>query len=197
MTVAARRNRNDLSITPPPANRNDLSIMPPAFAAIERRRETSGVSAARLCALAGVSPNTYVQLKSGAPARASTLARLDQALDEARPAPAPAVVASTVTFALTTLALMSGNDPEQVTATDFSVQRAFNSKWLEAARLRRFAIYIAVCVCDVPRVAVANALQMSRQNVHQALAAVEEQREERSVDELLERVARLVRGTQQ
>jgi transcriptional regulator with XRE-family HTH domain len=163
------------------------------FFAIERARRAAGLSVARLCALAGVDRGTYARLRAGqtSAAHAATIRKLSRALAELEQAPARLMTAF-IRGTTALLAQLAGDDPVAIASHDFSVQRPTNKQWLAAARLRRLAIHIATVELDMPRVALARALNCKRQSVHEALAWVNEASEDPAIAELLAKATQLV-----
>jgi transcriptional regulator with XRE-family HTH domain len=170
-----------------------------AISAIERRRETLKISRAALCRAAGVDPVTYFRVTSGRTKnlQRQTLDALDAALDAlaGRPPPPPlAVIAAFHRSAMIELARAQKLDPEAVLAADFSKQNSVNRAWLAAARVRRMAMYVTVTSLAISSSALARAIGVTKQNVGQALAQIEDLRDAETIDRLLDDVTRLLTG---
>jgi hypothetical protein len=101
-----------------------------------------------------------------------------------------AVIVSVHRLVMEAIARARGLDPAAVLATDFTVERGVNRAWVAASRVRAMATYVLVVELDVPRVALARAVGISRQAVHQALHRVEDLRDDPAIDSLIEQVAR-------
>lgn len=65
-------------------------------------------------------------------------------------------------------------DPRAILGHDLSVQRPNNKQWLEAAQLRRCAVYLLVVEFGFERSAIGRALGCSRQAIAQAITWAEE-----------------------
>lgn len=146
---------------------------------IERQCRLHRISASKLCAAAGVSPATWQHArKHPASIRRGTLARLSAALDRLIDHDPfqrkPDVIACLHALIVDMLAIEINVSPAAVRAQSMSPQRPTNVVWLQAARLRRLAIYLLVVECDVRRALVADELGMSRQNISQAIHWVRE-----------------------
>jgi hypothetical protein len=85
-----------------------------------------------------------------------------------------------------------GADPQNVLAQDMTTQRPKNPAWLLAARIRRLAMYVAVVELEVSASTLARALGCTKQNVGQAIASVEDLRDDGVIDKLLDECASLV-----
>lgn len=171
-----------------------LSIVDPRITDIERERARKKISHATLCAGARVHAATWFYLRRGEQVpRASTLARLKAAIASVA-APKPNAIEAHYRAIMALLALLSSKDPEAALAQDFSVERPTVPAWLEAATLRRQAMYVAAVELQIGNADLGRALGCSRQNIKQARDAVEDARDkEPRLDALLDRVARLVK----
>lgn len=173
------------------------SIVIPAFAAIEKRRQSVGVSRLRLTRIAGVSYQAYRLHERGLTKkiRRSFLDRLDRALDGIEPPAPPAALASLHRAAMILFAREQRLDPERVLATDFSKQNSVDAVWLKAARVRRLAMAAVAELGLAPNAALARAIGVTKQNVGQAIAQVADLRDEDgSLDATICRVVRLLGG---
>lgn len=69
------------------------------------------------------------------------------------------------------LASLAACDVDLVARQSFDVQRPTHRPWLEAAQLRRLALFVLIDGLGLTRGELAEALGVSRQSVHQALHA--------------------------
>lgn len=171
-----------------------------SLATIEKLRIARGWSRQKLAERAGVSERAYKKILMRGSARHSTLRALARALarGEPRPAPPPAtsVVAALHRAAMAELAREHHLPVDQVLEADFSRQRPQNRRWLAASRIRRLALYVvSVELGGIDAVTLAAAIGVTKQNVGQALAQVEERRDaDRRLDRMLERVGARLAG---
>jgi transcriptional regulator with XRE-family HTH domain len=188
--------------TPP-----DLSIvnLPPELpkittvAALNRARREKHIRHADLCRRSGLDRDTWRLMRLGKTVpRAATLSRIAAAIDGAG-APAPLeTIAGAHRMAMVFLARelfaqrYIKHDIEALLGQDFSAERPADALWLEAAQLRRYAIYVCAVLLQIKNVRLASAIGCSRQNVAQARAWVEERRDHAKLDALLDRCARLL-----
>ncbi|MBR0700159.1 hypothetical protein JQ599_09630 [Bradyrhizobium diazoefficiens] len=176
-TAHARKNVVDLSTARSAGNVTDLST---AMKAIERARKERKISVQRLCAIAGIHPNTYWNARKGvAPMRHRTMERLQAAMSgKSRPAAhSRTVVQSYLRRLIRDFARQQGLDPEAVVNQDFSSECTNDPTWLLGSQLRRYAMYVLVeGLLDGQRAPIAGAAGISRQGVHKAVAAIEQKR---------------------
>jgi hypothetical protein len=107
-----------------------------------------------------------------------TLERLQAALAGAPRKASPAMILAFYRALMALLARETGADPDLMLAQDFSSEKPNNPVWMQAARLRRIAIYItAVELAIDSNAEIGRAIGCTRQNVSQARAQVEDLRE--------------------
>lgn len=188
-------NRGDLSTTRPLENRPDLSTvtapengpdLSTGFRRFDARRKSLGVSIARLCATAGVHPNTYETAQKGSTiTRPTTMSKLRRALDRlssGEKADAPrSLCESYIRYLTARVAEKVGADPQAVLATKFDAENTNDPVWLQASRLRRAAIYLVVEGVGISKASVGHAIGVSRQAVFKSVAMIEMERD-RSVE---------------
>lgn len=163
---------------------------------LDARRRKAGVPVQDLCTAAGIHINTY---REGIGGRAATSPRVMTALTRALtqisagedPATRKTLCMAMVRFLTVHVARLVGVDPEQVLAQDFSKERPTDKVWLQAARIRRCAVYLVVEGLKVGAAAVAGAIGQKRQAVHKAIAAIEAERDRDGEFDALMRVLML------
>lgn len=149
---------------------------------LDARRKELGISITKLCAVAGVYPDTYRSVRLGlAQTRPNTMAKLTGALNRlatGEKANAPRSLTETMTRMLIAhMAREAGLDPAVVLATDFETQKPSDAAWLQAATFRRAAVYLMVEGLGVGKADMGHVLGISRQAVHQSVAAIESERD--------------------
>jgi hypothetical protein len=204
MTATAARGEKPSAQMPPASSSVGRQQIPPAsssvsidprIAALERERAQKRLRHADLCRMSGVDISTWDELRRGLRApRERTVERLKAALAEQPPPRAPELVAALHRAVMALLALAGGADAEDMLAQDFSAERPRNALWLQAARLRAQATYIATVELLIGNAALGRAIGCSRQAVKQARDDIEEERGDPAIDALLDRCARLVTG---
>lgn len=163
--------------------------------AINKARIEAGFSHEQLCIRAQVSVrNWYRLLKGEQEPSAQVLGSLRKGLGEFTTAKPPQVIASYHRLVMMMLANELQFDVVALLQTDFSVQRPHVAQWLAAARIRNLAIYLTTVELEVENVEFARALGLSREAVRKARNKVEDLREDPATDDLLNRVAMMVRG---
>jgi hypothetical protein len=170
---------------------------PGALSIVKRlvaEQERLGVSAGKLCRIARISLGHYWRLRRGAcVARASTLKRLRVALAQIAAGrigdeTGEAVISHRAI--VRNLALELKLDAGAMLRQDFACERPSNETWRQASVLRRYAIWIAVTELQRNGAAVARAVGVERQAVHQAVRFTEHARDEdAALTRLLDRVA--------
>lgn len=169
---------------------------PSSIEDIDRRRRRAGISLGAMLREAQVKRATwraaYVEPER---TRRSTLDRLERALarlmsgDRAVNEGA-AVLAYRAVIALAARDLGIDSAKAQTISCDFSAEKPNNPEWAAGARARRLAMYVLCNVLSVGKAGLAKAIGCSRQNVAQAVAAVEAMRDDDPrVDALLTRLA--------
>jgi hypothetical protein len=193
--IGARKNAVDLSIVAGGRNAVDLSIV-----AIDTRRRKAGISIGRLLGEARVDRRTWHGAKANpSRVRRSTLERLDRALARLaagdRGDASLGAIGMLYQLAAGVLAQRAGIDPQAVLkiARDFSYEWPQNNLWLACARVRRLAMYVVANELGLGNATLARAIGCSRQNIKQAVTAVEELREEASIDALIAEIVALAR----
>ncbi len=190
-TAPRARTTGDLSTAKPRSTPVDLSI-----AAIERRRKASGISLARLLADARMDWRTWRAVcTSSRPVRRSTLERLQRALNRLASGDRETNEGATVlAYRAIIVVTMRAHGLDivkyaQAMACDFSAEKPQNPEWATAARARRIAMYFLCDVLGVGKAGLAKAIGCSRQNVNQAVAAIEAARDDDgALDTLLNRL---------
>lgn len=88
-------------------------------------------------------------------------------------------------LALATVARKMGADPRLVLDADPAKRATADPAWLQAAKIRRVALYIANIYLDVPQAELARAAGMSKAAVSIAMNEVEEMRDTEELEQLL------------
>lgn len=88
-------------------------------------------------------------------------------------------------LALATVARKMGADPRLVLEADPSKRATADPVWLQAAKVRRVALYIANVYLNVPQAELARAAGMSKAAVSIAMNEVEEMRDSAELEQLL------------
>jgi hypothetical protein len=151
---------------------------------LDARRRKAKISVQDLCADAGIHANTYrFGLEGHAATSPRVMTKLKRSLDRLAAGEEPDIrrtmCMALVRFLTWHVAGLVGVDPDQVLACDFSHERPTDKVWLQAARIRRCAVYLLV---EGPRLrvgaaTVAAAIGQKRQAVHKAVAAIETERD--------------------
>ena len=149
---------------------------------IDLKRRKINLSAANLCATAGINQRTYETCMAGRYSpRATTLAKLKRALalhmkgfgaEAAQLAPTAALHA---TIAL--VAYKMRVDPREVLQADPSRRATMDDEWNRAAKVRRAALYVANQFFGFAQSDLARAANMSRQGISQAIKQLEDERD--------------------
>lgn len=167
---------------------------------VDRRRKDLHVTIARLCAAAGIHGDTYEDARAGrSKVRASTVARLERALEALSAGEAPAAKLSLCQAYLRSitvqLAVKTGWDPELMLTQDFSSENTEDPVWLQASRLRRCAVYLVVEGLRLGKADIGRAVGVSRQAIHKSVAAIEAERErDAAFDALMSGMMLIVAG---
>lgn len=193
--VAASKNTPGSSIVKAGRNTPGSSTIDPRLTALERERAIKRVHHADLCRLAGLDREHWRLLRKG------RVQPTDRTLENIRKvlaglgSPVPLdTVAATHRLAMMWLAQATGADVEVMMAQDFSCERPRDPVWLRASRLRRYAIYVTAVELEIRNSVLAKAIGCSRQNVQQAREWVEEMRDDKKLEDLLDRCAVLCTG---
>ncbi|MGX9389780.1 hypothetical protein ACWX0K_10860 [Nitrobacteraceae bacterium UC4446_H13] len=150
--------------------------------AIDRRRRRMGISVADLLAASRVSRDTFFDARAGrSRVRPATVARLRTALDRLT-AGADTEGQRTLCVALLRVvtaefARRAGWDAALMLSQSFEEERPQDPVWLQAARLRRCAIYVLVEGLMIRKAHIGHAIGCSRQAVHKAVAVIEQERD--------------------
>jgi hypothetical protein len=151
---------------------------------LDARRRKAKISVQDLCADAGIHANTYrFGLEGHAATSPRVMTKLKRSLDRlaagAEPDMQRTLCMALVRFLTWHVSRLVGVDPTQVLACDFSHERPTDRVWLQAARIRRCAVYLLVegPSLRVGAATVAAAIGQKRQAVHKAVAAIETERE--------------------
>jgi transcriptional regulator with XRE-family HTH domain len=164
---------------------------------IERRRKAMGLSRERLCASASVGRETYRAALNGRPAKAATLARLNDALrrfrigfaGEASAIAPKAAFAGCLVFA--TFALDQVNPFQSARAaltSDPSRRATSDPAWLRAARIRQLGYWIANGCMGFRTSDIARAAGVTKQAVSSGISDVEDDPELAAVCRQIEEV---------
>lgn len=172
-------NGGDLSTKPAPENGGDLST---GFRRFDAKRRELGISIAKLCAAAGIHPNTYDTMRKGeAATRPTTMLKLRRAFNRlatGEKADAPrSLFEIGIRMFTADLARQVGADPVKVLAANFETENTNDPEWLQASRLRRAAIYLMVEGVGIAKADAGHALGITRQAVHKAVAVIELERD--------------------
>lgn len=170
----------DLSTASLPKSPPDLSTRD--VRAIDRRRRRMGITVAELLAASRVNRDTYFDARAGRlHPRAATLQRLSAALDRLTAGAAPDVQRTLCVALLRVVtaefARRAGWDAALMLSQSFAEERPQDAVWLQAARLRRCAIYVLVEGLMIRKAHIGHAIGCSRQAVHKAVAVIEQERE--------------------
>lgn len=154
---------------------------------IELARNKFGLSQDSFCAAAGVSVSTYKRLLSGQAVRLSVQVRLEAAAaGRALPPPDPRIIASMHRSVMAMVAALTGYEVHTILSTNFAASTVPR----RAAEIRRIAMYVLVVEGAVASgAALARAIGCTKQNVSQALASIEREREDDpALDALIQKI---------
>lgn len=180
----AAQTPGDLSTGRPPAPRpktpGDLSTAD--IKTLDRRRRQLGITVLRLCSEAGVHVDTYDDARAGrSRPRARTLDRIATALNRlaagAEADPRRTICQALLRLVTAEFARRAGWDAALMLSQSFEAERPQDPVWLQAARLRRCAIYVLVEGLMIRKAQIGHAVGCSRQAVQKAVAAIEQERE--------------------
>lgn len=172
----------------------------PTFAELDRRRREIGVSVSSMLDAAGVHNSAWWEGRAGKVAtRDSTLRRLAVGLDRLAAGrdrmPAPRLIAAAVR-ACEEIIRQKVRSPALIVACNPNrAPRGGNPRALPARRVRTLAIYVAAVELEIENADLARALGCARQNIKQLRDEVEDLRDDKRVDALLDRIAALLKGT--
>ncbi len=168
--------------------------------AIERRRRELKLTKDHMDRAANLTRGHYHRLVSGfCTPRKATLARLRLATAEAanRQAPAKAEhedLSVVYKLAIALVAQAMGRDAARIHAQNPQRRATQNPEWMEAAEVRRIALYLINTAVGRKQATAAEAAGVTRQAVHTACKAIEERRNEASFDRLLDDLTRSITG---
>ncbi|KPG01805.1 hypothetical protein IP86_03075 [Rhodopseudomonas sp. AAP120] len=171
-----------------------------SFKRIDTRRASLGIAVARLCSAAQIHPNTYREIRIGnCVAKSATIERLMGALDRLA---AGAVVDEQRTLCLALLRMIQGQladrtgwDRQVILSQDLKNQRPNDPLYVQAARLRRCAVYLLAEGLMIGKAALGHALGISRQAVHKTVSEIEAERDTSpEFDALMQSMMDLVKG---
>lgn len=181
-----------------------LSTVDPRIDAIEKQRVARQISKNKLCGASQVHPTTYFYLRTGQQQpHVDTVGRLEKALAEF---PATRrkldLVAPFVAAAEAIVRAETRGDRKLTRALTFERKRRRRHGRLSrmrksASRFRMVAIYLAAVEIEIGNAEIARALATTRQNVHKARKMIEDLRDSKLVDALLERCRVLLKGGDQ
>lgn len=149
---------------------------------IERRRQQMNIPMSSLCAAATISTRHYQRLLAReATPRPATISRLNMALQrykigfgvEATSLAPHAALKSTMVLA----AFVLRADARKVLSADPSKRATSNPEWMEAARVRRVAIYIANQFLGFAQADLARAAGLTKQAISNAIKELEDERD--------------------
>lgn len=199
--AALIKNVGDLSTAAPPKNVGDLSTAPrnenvgdlsTAMRRVEARRKELGISISKLCAMAGIHPNTYRMVQKIHPSvRRRTVTRLTDAIKRLakgeKPTKPLSLLQSWIRYLTADMARTFGLDVETVLATNFEAENSNDPVWLQGSRMRRYAMYLLVEGVGIEKAAIGHAATVSRQAVFKAISVTELERDR---DEQFNRIIR-------
>jgi len=167
--------------------------------AIERRRKELHLTKDYMERAANLTRGHYYRLVVGhCTPRAATIARLRAALANATKQRKPAVtedeVAIAYRLAVTLVAMTMGRDPSSVHRHDPSRRATHNPEWMSAAEVRRTALYLLTSAVGLNQARAGQAAGMTRQAVSLACRAIEEKREDRDFNRMLDELTAAVMG---
>lgn len=178
-------------------------VLPSALSellAIERRRTALGMTRTALERAAGLAGSYYSKLLSGAcAARPGTLARLKMALQrfalrQSVESDDDYTLSVAYRLAVAMAAQALAEDP-RIVQQELPGRRATQSAaWMRAAEVRRLAVYLMNAGCGFNQAEVARAAGMTRQAVSLACRALEEKREDKDFDRMLDELTAAVMG---
>lgn len=152
------------------------------IATIEQRRRQMRLTVTSLCATAGVAESHYYRLmaRQHSP-RASTISRLSMALHRyrigfgAEAGELAPHAALKVTMVLAAFCLKA--DARAALDADPARRATSNAEWMEAARVRRVAIYIANQFLGFTQSDLARAAGVTKQAVYTGITEMEDERD--------------------
>lgn len=176
--------------------------MPVSFLQIESARRGAGMTVHAMCRAAGIGVGHYYRAKSGKlQPTVKTLERWRRAIAGAprarrfeEGAGNKALLRSTYRGYVASLAAELGADAAAVLASDPAQRANSDPVWAQAARVRALAAYCVVVEFDLPAARVAAAIGVTRAAASNMLRRVEAFRDDPAVDEMVERIGRLVSG---
>lgn len=157
------------------------------------------MSIPELCRRAKIAYSTYFRAStSGKRPRSRTLKRWQDALNArttTRPRPdEPVLILSTFRGWAAHFAGKLGVDPATALASDPGLRANSDPAWRKAAQVRELAAYCTVTELDLGAARVARAIGVTRAAVSLMLRRVEDQRDDPTVEEMVEAAARLISG---
>jgi hypothetical protein len=174
-------------------------LSPDGMQKFEARRRTQGVTIPDLCATAKIHPDTYRALRRGQNlARPQTMTVLNRALAQLAAGGAasePKTLCMVLLRVLTAqMARSIGADPAKILGQDFRAENTNDPLWLQAARLRRCAIYLMVEGVEIGKAKIGAALGLTRQAIHKCVVNIEGEREaDPEFDRLMQSMIEIVK----
>lgn len=163
----------------------------PRLATINERRKAAGLSHDALCRSAGINLRNYYSALAGRHRPTQDLLdRLEQAIGHERQARPPQIIRSYLHFVTRLVATAQGLDADEISATDFAMQRPHGPARMRAIRARMIATYIVAVELEIGNVDLAGVLGQSRQAVKKARDRVEDLRDDPTIDAVIVRVSR-------
>ncbi|WP_295805900.1 hypothetical protein [uncultured Nitratireductor sp.] len=168
--------------------------------AIERRRKDLNLTKDHMDRAANLTRGHYHRLVSGVcTPRPSTLARLKAATLNAGKRRTAAHnddegLSISYQLAIALVANALGRDAASIHGQDPSRRATHNPEWMAAAEVRRIALYLLNAAAGWNQAKAAEAAGVTRQAVHTACKAIEDRRNERSFDRLLDDLTRSITG---
>lgn len=146
---------------------------------INKKRAVMKVTVLSLCVQAGVNVSTFNRALTGEQeVRPATLAKLQHALARFHMSyggdPGPLTVHAAYKLGLILAAFHLKADAKSVIFSDPARKATANAKWLEAARVRGLAFWIANQLCGFPQADIGRAAGVRRQSVQEAIEKLED-----------------------
>lgn len=172
------------------------------FSEIEAARVRGRISCRGLAQSAGVVVDVYYRARAGKTRPTKrTLGRLEKALGGAPRRRSvgtrnvePMLILSTFRGWAAHFAGKLGVDPATALASDPGLRANSDPAWRLAAQVRELAAYCTVTELDLGAARVARAIGVTRAAVSLMLRRVEDQRDDPTVEEMVEAAARLISG---
>lgn len=173
-----------------------------SFESLEAARQAANVSVYALCREAGINDSTWrrIRLRGGQSGNVSTFRKLWSALDRFRQnkrqdsAVSAGVLAAAFKAYLLAAAAAEGLKIDDVLIFDHRANRPRDPEWLRVSRARQAAVYLTVTEHNVPMAVLADAIGVSKQAISKSQRSIEWRRDDPAFDELLDRIAELMKG---